>query len=167
MSAVTGQSDNGSGGGDGLDDVPRGTVGPVGEYRMNDDGNADHFVDLFRSLSVGPSVRYAKGRGWIVWHDGDNPRWELDQDGDQEMRRMWQMVRDNQENYAENALYPAYIADLNNFANGAGGVTANDVKASKAQYEKWRRFAETFQEIKTKRNLLFGLLPQFPAYPST
>ena len=142
VSAVTGQSDNGSGGGDGLDDVPRGTVGPVGEYRMNDDGNADHFVDLFRSLSVGPSVRYAKGRGWIVWHDGDNPRWELDQDGDQEMRRMWQMVRDNQENYAENALYPAYIADLNNFANGAGGVTANDVKASKARYEKWRRFAE-------------------------
>lgn len=140
LSVLSGQP----GGGDPLDDVPRGAVGPVGDYRMNDDGNAAHFVDMFSSVSggIGPSVRYAKGRGWIVWHNGDNPHWELDQDGDQEMRRMWQMVRDNQENYVENALYPAYIADLTNFTNGTGGVTANDVKASKAKYEKWRRFAE-------------------------
>lgn len=133
---------NKGGGGDGLGDIPHGTIGPVGDYRMNDDGNAEHFVDQFSSPSIGPSVRYAKGRGWIVWHDGDNPHWELDQDGDQIMRRMWQKVRDNQENYVDNALYPAYIADLTNFQNGAGGVTANDVKASKAKYEKWRRFAE-------------------------
>lgn len=132
----------GSGPGDPLDTVPRGVTGPVGEYRMNDDGNAEHFVDMFSSVEIGPSVRYAKGRGWIVWHDGDNPHWQLDQDGDQEMRRMWQKVRDNQENYVENALYPAYIADLTNFQNGAGGITANDVKASKAKYERWRRFAE-------------------------
>lgn len=136
-----------AGGGDGnnsLGDIPRGAVGPVGDYRMNDDGNAAHFIDMFSSLTsgIGPSVRYAKGRGWIVWHDGDNPHWQLDQDGDQEMRRMWQLVRDNQENYVENALYPAYISDLTNFQNGTGGITANDVKASKAKYEKWRRFAE-------------------------
>lgn len=131
-------------GGDPLADVPRGNVAPVGDYRMNDDGNAEHFVDMFSSIStgIGPSVRYAKGRGWIVWHDGNNPHWELDQDGDQEMRRMWQMVRDNQENYVENALYPAYIADLTNFQNGTGGITANDVKASRSKYEKWRRFSE-------------------------
>ena len=138
VSIVTGKPD----GGEPLDDVPRGATGPVGEYRMNDDGNAEHFVDMFSSVSIGPSVRYAKGRGWIVWHDGDNPHWELDQDGDQEMRRMWQMVRNSQENYVDNALYPAYIADLTNFQNGTGGITANDVRASKARYEKWRRFAE-------------------------
>lgn len=151
VGAVTGQSDSGSGGGDsggdggdGLDDVPRGAVGPVGEYSMNDDGNAQHFLDMFSSIGggIGPSFRYVKGKGWIVWHDGDNPHWELDQDGNQSIRRMWQMVKNRQQDYAENALYPAYIADLNNFTNGAGGVTANDVKASKAQYEKWRRFAE-------------------------
>lgn len=130
------------GGGDGLDDVPRGVTGPVGEYRMNDDGNAEHFIDMFSSLSIGPSVRYAKGRGWIVWHDGENPCWVSDVDGDQEIRRMWQMVRNAQENYVENALYPAYIADLTNFQNGAPGVNANDVRASKARYEKWRKFAE-------------------------
>lgn len=135
---LTGQSDNG----DPLDNVPRSVTGPVGDYRMNDDGNAEHFVDTFSSLSIGPSVRYAKGRGWIVWHDGDNPHWELDQDGDQEMRRMWQLVRNAQENYVDNALYPAYIATLNNFTQGIGGVTANDVKLEKARYEKWRRFAE-------------------------
>lgn len=139
LSVVTGASPSG---GDPLADVPRGAIGPVGDYRMNDDGNAEHFVDQFSSVSIGPSVRYAKGRGWIVWHDGDNPHWALDQDGDQEMRRMWQIVRDNQENYVDNALYPAYIADLTNFTNGAGGVTANDVKSSKARYEKWKRFAE-------------------------
>lgn len=129
-------------GGDPLDTVPRGATGPVGEYRMNDDGNAEHFVDLFSSRTIGPSIRYAKGRGWIVWHDGDSSRWELDQDGDQEIRRMWQMVRNNQENYVENALYPAYIATLNNFTQGVPGVTANDVKVDKARYEKWKRFAE-------------------------
>jgi P4 family phage/plasmid primase-like protien len=142
VSLVTGQPNGGTG--DPLDDVPRGATGPVGEYRMNDDGNAEHFVDMFSSISggIGASVRYAKGRGWIVWHEGDNPHWELDQDGDQEMRRMWQMVRNAQENYVDNALYPAYIADLTNFQNGTGGITANDVKASKTKYEKWRRFSE-------------------------
>lgn len=138
-----GDSGGGSGGGgDGLDDVPRGVTGPVGEYRTNDDGNAEHFIDMFSSLSIGPSIRYAKGRGWIVWHDGDNPRWVSDVDGDQEIRRMWQMVRDAQENYVENALYPAYIADLTNFQNGAPGINANDVRVSKARYERWRKFAE-------------------------
>lgn len=127
-----------------LDDIPQGVGKPVGDYRMNDDGNAEHFADLFTSLSsgIGPSVRYAKGKGWIIWHDGENPHWQLDSDGDQEMRRMWQRVRNRQEDYAENALYPAFIADLNNFQNGVGGVTAADVKASKARYERWRRFAE-------------------------
>lgn len=142
LSAVTGGSDSSGDGDDPLDTVPRGATGPVGEYRMNDDGNAEHFVDMFSSISIGPSVRYAKGRGWIVWHDGSNPHWELDQDGDQEMRRMWQRVRDAQENYVDNALYPAYIATLNNFTQGIGGVTANDVRADKAKYEKWKRFAE-------------------------
>lgn len=142
LTNVLGALNPSTGPGDPLDDVPRGAVGPVGEYRMNDDGNAQHFVDMFSSLSIGPSIRYAKGRGWIVWHDGNTPHWQLDQDGNQEMRRMWQKVRDNQENYVENALYPAYIADLTNFQNGTGGITANDVKASKAKYERWRRFAE-------------------------
>ena len=129
-------------GGDPLDTVPRGALGPVGEYATNDDGNAQHFVDMFSSVSIGPSIRYAKGRGWIVWHDGDNPHWELDQDGDQEMRRMWQLVKNRQQDYVDNALYPAFIATLNNFTQGVAGVTADDVKRDKARYEKWKRFAE-------------------------
>ena len=132
------------GGSDGLGDIPQGIVGPVGEYRMNDDGNAEHFTEQFTSLlaGIGPSIRYAKGKGWIVWHSGDNPRWQLDSDGDQEMRLMWQIVRDNQENYVENALYPAYIADLTNFQNGTGGITQNDVRASRARYLEWKNFAK-------------------------
>lgn len=140
LTAVSGVGDGS--GGDPLDTVPRGALGPVGDYPMNDDGNAQHLVDMFSSVSIGPSFRYAKGKGWLVWHDGENPHWELDQDGDQIMRRMWQKVRDRQQDYVDNALYPAYIATLNNFTQGTGGVTANDVKVEKAKYERWKRFAE-------------------------
>lgn len=160
LTALSGGASGGaSGGGDGgdpLGDVPRGALGPVGDYRMNDDGNAEHFVDMFSAigLGIGPSVRYAKGRGWIVWHEGQNPHWELDVDGDQEMRRMWQLVRNRQEDYVDNALYPAYIADLTNFQNGVAGVTANDVKASKARYERWRRFAEISGNNRSAENAI-------------
>lgn len=143
--AVSGAGVGVGGDGDGddpLDTVPRGALGPVGEYPMNDDGNAQHFVDMFSSVAIGPSVRYAKGKGWIIWHDGKNPHWELDQDGDQEMRRMWQLVKNRQQDYVDNALYPAYIASLANHANNPTPTSSDQVKADKARYEKWKRFAE-------------------------
>lgn len=130
---------------DPLGDVPRGFVKPVGEYRLNDDGNAEHFVDMYSSLQVGPSVRWADGYGWIVWHTGNTltqPRWELDQLGNQEMRRMWQKVRDRQEDYVENALKPDMMTKIQNFLNQVPGTSKADVDAAKAKYNEWKTFAK-------------------------
>lgn len=114
----------------------------VDEYEMNDDGNAHHFVDMFSSASIGPSVRWADGYGWLIWHDGVNPHWEVDENGDQTIRRMWQRVKQRQLGYVE-ALWADYSNQLQQWiAGGGNGAMPANVKAAKAKHDKWARFSE-------------------------
>lgn len=150
---VNNGSGDGSGDGGELDDVPTGAVRGVPEYTTNDDGNASHLVDMFSSLSVGPSFRFAPGYGWIVWHDGNNIRnsddfrshWQRDEYGDQVMRRMFQVVRDRQTAYAE-ACYGDFRDKAEAFIKGNNyngkPVTEIDVKVAKALYDKWNKWSE-------------------------
>lgn len=126
---------------DPLSDIPRGPIRPVDEYEMNDDGNAQHFCDQFSSIADGPAVRYVDGYGWITWHNGNSalqPHWELDVNGDQEIRRMWHRVKQRQFAYVE-VLKQDYEQQL----AAAAGITPMPpgVKAARAKYELWNRFA--------------------------
>ena len=142
---------------DPLGDVPRGVIKPVGEYRMNDDGNAEHFIDLYSSLQIGPAVRWADGFGWIVWHTGSiagQPRWERDELGAQETRQMWWKVRDRQEDYVENALKPDMVTKIQNFLNQVPGTSKADVDAAKAKYSEWKKFAQMSGNNRNAENAL-------------
>jgi len=139
---------------DPLHDIPRGPIRPVGEYDMNDDGNAQHFVDQFSSIDDGPAVRFIDGYGWITWHKGNSalqPHWELDRDGDQEVRRMWQRVKKRQMDYVESLLID--YEQLVQANIGATPIPAI-VKAAKAKYEKWRVFALLSGNNKNAENAL-------------
>lgn len=126
----------------------------VDEYEMNDDGNAQHFVDMFSSASIGPSVRWADGYGWLIWHDGTNPHWEVDPNGDQTLRRMWQRVKQRQLGYVT-ALWADYQNQLQQWvAGGAGGAMPANVKAAKFKHDKWARFAELSGNNRNAENAL-------------
>jgi len=136
---------------DPLEDIPRGAALPVDEYRLNDDGNADHLIDMFSSLETGPAFRYAEGYGWIIWHKGkgdEQPHWQLDSEGNQEMRRMFQRIRDRQEDYVETALLPAWKAlqaqldaQLASPVPVPNGITKVDVQQAKDKYYEWKKFS--------------------------
>lgn len=129
---------------DPLDDIPRGPIKPVDEFLMNDDGNAAHLVNMFSSLKDGTAFKFVEGYGWIVWHKGkgeDQPRWELDSEGDQEMRQMFQRIRDDQTNYAEDALKVAWLDLQAKFDNQTPGVSKADVEIAKTKYKEWKAFA--------------------------
>ena len=153
-----------------LDDVPQGNVKGVPDYRTNDDGNAEHLVDMFSTSSLGPSFRFAEGYGWIVWHEGSGhegsdssslsgnsngfrSHWQRDELGDQTMRRMWKMVRNRQEAYAE-ACYGDYLSKLEDFVRGRNNITDQDVKLAKALSEKWRKWSEQSGNNKQAENAL-------------
>lgn len=150
-----------------LDDIARGPIKPADDYRMNDDGNADFFADMFRHPEIGPSVRFAEGHGWIVWHNGreggssdtdessDQPAWRRDETGEQEMRRMWHLVRDRQEHYVD-ALKADYEGQLA-LALAAGGPIPAPVKAAKTKYELWKRFATSSGNNRNAENALQAL----------
>jgi P4 family phage/plasmid primase-like protien len=137
---------NGDGSGGDISDVPRGPLIPTPEYLLNDDGNADHFVDMFSSIELGPAVRYVEGYGWIIWHNGDQtgrePHWELDTNG--VMRRLWVLVRKRQEDYRDackanfdNALNAAIAANLPT----SGGNAPPALVIARAEYQKWEKFS--------------------------
>ncbi|AKU45395.1 DNA primase/polymerase [Mycobacterium phage Madruga] len=135
-------SDSDDGTDDPLSDVPQGAMKGVPDYETNDDGNAQHFVDMFSSLETGPAMRYAEGAGWMVWHkgkEGKTGHWELDPEGDQVVRRMWQKVKKRQSAYAD-ACFGDWQQKIQDFANGQ--ATEADVKAAKARYDKWNRWSE-------------------------
>jgi P4 family phage/plasmid primase-like protien len=138
--------DAGSDPGDPLGDIPRGAIKPVGDYTLNDDGNAEHLLDMFSSIQIGPSVRYAEGHGWIVWHTGtqtSQPRWERDQEGNQEIRNMFWKVRDRQEDYVTTALYPDMVTKTNAYLmNPQGPNLKTDMEVAKAKYKEWKKFSE-------------------------
>lgn len=143
-------------GNDDLGDIPRGPIRPVDEYEMNDDGNATHLIDIFSDPDIGPSVRFADGYGWIVWHKGTGktePHWEVDPLGDQEIRRMFQVVKKRQNDYVENALLPDYLTQLQQ-AQAAGGPIPAAVKAAKAKYEMWKKFAQASGNNRNAENAI-------------
>jgi P4 family phage/plasmid primase-like protien len=145
---------------DPISTVPKGGLKPVDEYEMNDDGNAQHFVDMFSSTSIGPSIRWADGYGWLIWHDGDNPHWEVDINGDQTMRRMWQRVKQRQLAYVD-ALWADYQNQLQQWiGGGAGGAMPANVKAAKAKHDKWNRFAELSGNNRNAENALKAVKSQ-------
>jgi P4 family phage/plasmid primase-like protien len=150
-SAGDGPGDGGDGSGDGndpLSDVPGGALRGVPDYDTNDDGNAEHFLDMFSSVSTGRSVRWAEGYGWIVWHSGGvdkQPHWERDELGDQEIRRMWQKVKDRQVAYAE-ACQGDYETELQMAINAglpvSGGNAPVDLIVARALAKKWKDWSE-------------------------
>lgn len=136
----------GSVGIDGLEYVRYGSPEPPNEYRMNDDGNAEHFIDLFTSPGVGPGIRWVEGYGWIVWSSGSadgtvQPRWVLSTDG--LVRRAWQRVRDRQERYCE-LLEVDFNGQLERQRLESGDNSAapfGAVKALAIAVRKWKEFA--------------------------
>jgi P4 family phage/plasmid primase-like protien len=111
-----------------LDDIPKGPTGPIEEYKTHDDDNARLFKAFYTDINTGfPSMHFAEGHGWIVWHSGKEniaqPHWENDRNGDQVMRRMWRVIRDIQYDHAEQ-LQSTFDIDLL-AANAAGNVTAS------------------------------------------
>lgn len=143
-----GFGNGGSGGGDGLEYVQFGSPDAPDNYRMNDDGNAQHFVDLFTSPGIGPGIRFVDGLGWMVWSAGNKdrdiqPRWVLSEDG--LIRRAWQKVRDRQESYVtfleadvQNQIAQFTAANPN---VGASAFPAA-LKAVQAKLRSWREFAK-------------------------
>lgn len=130
--------------GDPLSDVPVGVTHGTPDYEMNDDGNAAFFIDRFSSVSNGPALRFVDGAGWMVWHEGKGEvtgHWELDPEGNQVVRRLWQKIKESQIRYAE-ACLGDWHQKLDDFAKGLNGVTDEDVKWAKALYVKWNRWAE-------------------------
>lgn len=145
-------------GDDGLDDIPKGVQRPVDTYEMNDDGNAEHFVDQYSSASIGPSVRFADGYGWLIWRDNsDSPHWELDATGEGTMRRMWQRIKQRQLNYIDNVLQPDYEQQVAQW-NFNGPMPAN-VKAAKAKLEKWKKFVELNGNNRNAENAIKAVRP--------
>lgn len=122
------------------------------EYAMNDDGNAQHFYDLFSPIGTGPVLRWVEGIGWLVWCSGgtdaltgevQQPRWVTDTDG--LIRRAWWLVKRRQEMYADallsdfqNALGQAQITGngLNSNGNPTGALLAQRKNA-----DSWSEFA--------------------------
>ena len=123
---------------------------PVQEYDMNDDGNAEHFIDFFTSES-GYKFRYVDGFGWIVWDEGNEekeigPHWIRDRDGDQQIRRMWRQVKERQLQYVEflyndwqNEIQAAINAGLP--SSGTSVNVPNSLKKAYKLYLLWERFA--------------------------
>lgn len=130
---------------DPLADVPQGGgLKGVPEYERNDDGNALHLIHMFSS-DTGPSFRWAEGYGWIVWHGGDSPHWELDRDGKGAIRRMWHKVKMRQQAYAD-ACRATYETELRAAVNAglpiSGGGAPASLLAARADLKTWSDWAE-------------------------
>lgn len=100
---------------------PTGEATDPGEYRMNDDGNAQHLCDLYTG-----SLIYVPGYGqWMFW---TGERWLKDEDG--LARRCFYRVRDRQEAYATQLL------------SATDGIEdEDDLKAAKAKAKDWLQFS--------------------------
>ena len=92
---------------------------PAEDYGQHDDGNGQHFIDLY-----GANVKYVDGRdSWVVW-DGD--RWHRDIDG-RYVGLAYRRVRFKQEAYASMVMAEAL---------------ANDDKTLKAVARSWSLWAK-------------------------
>lgn len=151
---------------DGLDPILRYVMnGPAkrpDEYEMNDDGNAQHFIDLFSPIDIGPVLRWVDGVGWLIWVTGGKdkytdeimePHWEIDANG--LIRRAWQMVKDRQMQFAEQLMdnYNLVLAALQAANPGGGpgsGLTANGTPAAGTQIMAQKKKAESWMEFARK-----------------
>lgn len=116
---------------DGSDWDPDGDNGPKdpGDYTPDDDGNAEHLLDLF-----GDSVKYVPGLAyWIHW---DGTRWRHDPN-EAFMHKCLKDVKKRQDAYVS-SLWSAYEAVLD-----ACGGDQNDpmAKQAKAKFTEWSRWA--------------------------
>jgi putative DNA primase/helicase len=76
---------------------------PASEYGQHDDGNGQHFIDLY-----GGSVKYVDGRdGWVVW---DSKRWHRD-NSSRKVGLAFRRVRMRQEEFAYRTLAEAKAND--------------------------------------------------------
>ena len=86
---------------DAISSVPDGALKDPGEYEMNDDGNGEHFCDLYQDR-----FKYVLGYDrWIFWHEGSNPGWQWAETG--MTRRAYRKVKIRQQNYARQLLNEA------------------------------------------------------------
>lgn len=120
---ASGTSDSGSG------DSGQTRIGSSGlkdpsEYERNDDGNGEHFTDMFRDR-----FHYVEGYGqWIYW-DGKNWRW--DEQG--LARRAFRRVKLRQQLYAEQLWRDAQMAEA---------ADAPDAKDLKKKAQSWAAWSE-------------------------
>jgi P4 family phage/plasmid primase-like protien len=144
-------------------DVPGGSLKAVPDYEMNDDGNAQHLLDMFSG------VRYAEGTGWIIWHEGkepeltdsgvsaeSHPHWERDELGNQAMRRMWHVVKERQLGYAEGCK-AQYDNEVRIFA-GQTGPKPPSLIAARAEWQKWAKFSEQSGMNRQSENAIKALM---------
>lgn len=104
--------------------APTGKAHAPNDYRLNDDGNAEHLCDLYPN-----QLLWVPGYGnWMLWN-GD--RWLADEDGI--ARRCYWMVRDRQE---------AYVTTLYDKVLSAAGDDEAE-KAAKAIHREWAAFARS------------------------
>jgi P4 family phage/plasmid primase-like protien len=162
-SADSGSADSGPGGsGSGpWADVPRGGVSPMENYTMDDDGNGEHLKDQFSPGGLDTSFKWVEGYGWIVWHGGENPHWELDETGNHAMRQLWFQIKQNQLRYVDRlkGLYDTEIANATAAGlptSGSGAAVPNSLVAARTEYCKWRDWAkksgDNRQAIEAMRN---------------
>ena len=99
--------------------MPLGDAKPADGYGRHDDGNGQHFADLY-----GANAKYVGARkNWILW---DDERWHRDQE-DRLVRAAYRRVRMRQERYASE-LYAQALA--------------NDDKELKAVAKAWSTHAK-------------------------
>lgn len=108
---------------------PSGKGKDPSEYERNDDGNADHLLDLF-----GEDLRYIYN--YVSWVHWDGKRWGLDKDG--VTRRCWRRVRQRQAKYLEHLYRLAEDA----LEKAAGNVQDPEYAAAFKKADGWRKWVE-------------------------
>lgn len=109
---------------------PTGKALDPGEYERNDDGNANHLMDLY-----GEDLKFVPGFGkWIFWN---GERWLQDEDG--LARRCYRRVKDRQDAYALQLLNIA----RERLAAAGGDSSDPEFKEAKGKAESWRKWAES------------------------
>ena len=98
-----------------------------GEYERNDDGNGQHFCDLYQDR-----FKYVLGYDrWIFWNSGANPGWQWAEKG--LTRRAFRKVKIRQQNYARQLLNEALVAAADD---------TPEAKALKAKANAWNLWSE-------------------------
>lgn len=134
---------------DALDNVSFGRAQSPEEYEMNDDGNAEHLVDLLKYKTG--RIKWAEGYGWIIWTDsrpGRPARWVHDSQNDLMKRAFWR-VRDRQVVYANKLLKDWRDALQNN-----AGQTNPNITLMKEKAKQWANWARKSGNVSQSKNAI-------------